>query len=413
LLTCGDNSTIFINNSVSENNFALVSWDLSARVTPIFPATLDDVTLTLENENSGTFLDVDKLGGSFFINSGLVPNIQTVRATAQIGNFPTDFGCTWDVVVTDVTPPVMQCNEVATGTYTSDGPVLSNFGSLSPFLITGTVDGIASIDDVAAYNASNEAGDGVSLTLSGFPFFDETSPLVDTTTLVVVSGQSQYNENSTLDGNVVVAYIHEDLVLSYTSVDDQGNIGVSFDNDTTITCTLTIVIIDDEEPVLTCPGPVNATGETSVNDTVALSSNLFNVDAYDNHDVWVSFNTTSGGATLSVTSLLYNVITDYPAGYATTNAGYGPYPVSGSPSIASPLRLAEDYVLEGLVAKLLPGGTIQTNTLTLTAVDQAGNTGTCTFDIQVHDNASPTFNLCNQSPTINIPRPSHTLHLND
>ena len=190
------------------------------------------------------------------------------------------------------------------------------------------------------------------------------------------------------------------------------------------TCSFTVTVVDNEDPSITCPAnqTVDADGscEGTLGDYVGMSSPSDNCTSVGNITVTQA---APSGTTISTTTTVTLTATDEAGNMGTctfdvsivdvTNPTItcpGPQTVDADASCEGTL---DDYTGMGTpidncslpvnitVTQADPSGTTisTTTTVTLTATDEAGNMGTCTFDVSIVDVTDPSI-MCPMDQTV-------------
>lgn len=323
----------------------------------------------------------------------------TIIVTAQdvSGNTST---CSIDIDFNDITPPTATCQADPLLTTSSNGVGDCTGGGMFNAI---------EIQDNCQFRITtyvvNESGDTIASLLEQGPF---SAPVP--TMFLFTYGNYPLGVN----------------VNHYTVIDSGGN---------TVTCNQTVTVTDDEDPTISCPGPiVQATDPDTCGATL-----LFTVTAADNCAYTISndFNaqTSNNGALLfndfvpqSVTSILFTV-TDTAGNTATCSVDItivdtqAPY-LTCPPDIFT--NTLNSFVCYDIVTWNPPiaddncaGIVINQQTTTWPnpglyaandwkdpyvvvyyAEDASGNTATCSFTIVVYDTVRPQFSGCPVDVTI-------------
>ena len=394
VITCGTSGAQNVTaNASCKYVVSGTSWDATATDN----CTVDSVKYVLTGATTGSALT--SLNGVQF-NLGTT----TVTWTAYDNwTTPNTSTCSYTVVVSDVTPPALTCNNTSNQSLNTDAGVCT-------FTRTGT-----------AWNAS--ATDNCSVT----------------SVLATLTGATTGTALTTLTNQ---AFNVGTTVVTWTATDGSGN---------TTTCTFNVTITDNVAPVVTqCP--INQTVNMAAGVcTYTHSGILWNPTATDN--CTISYSYALSGATVipsgvssiagqvfnsGVTNVLWT-ITDISGNTATCaytvtvvdnqdpvitcgvtatqnitlGAGLCTYTHSGTAwnatatdncSVAAPT-----YLLSGVSTG--SGTTLNgqvfalgTTTVTWTATDNSGRTSTCSYDVIVTDTEEPTLVSCGPSgnQTVNM-----------
>lgn len=203
-----------------------------------------------------------------------------------------------------------------------------------------------------------------------------------------------------------------DTQVSYTATDVAGNIG---------TCSFTVTVVDEEAPQMNCPSDqtvtfngscqyqiLNYTGQVGflqdncdasptvtqnpAPNTIITGSTVITMTATDDdgnaasctfsinpNDIVDPTIICPGNQPITVNSICQFTLPDYTGTAATDDCDPSPA-VTQTPSIGS----------------ILTASTV----VTLTATDDAGNTGTCTFNAYPADNTAPTISCPSNQPEV-------------
>jgi len=282
----------------------------------------------------------------------------TVTAVASDNDSPPNTDeCTFDVVVEDNQDPAITC-PVPAPSYPADPGVC--FASLS---FTATATDNCGIDYIKYYLGASEIT------------FDYNFPVGTTT-------------------------------VSSIATDINGN---------TATCNFDVVVVDDQDPTITCPADIsqdadsgecyatiNDLGSPITDDNCGIASVTNDAPADDQYDVGITIvtwtvedesgNTASCEQTITVTDDEQPIIYDCP-GNITVYTGPGRLTCDQNASWTPPTAFDN---CDGVIimtsthnpGDLFPVGTTQ---VTYTAEDVSGNQSLCIFDVIVIDNTVPTF----------------------
>ena len=296
--------------------------------------------------------------GAHLLNGG---NMVTLTVTDINGNSST---CTAYVTVQDVTAPTLNC------------PVVGNTNrNTDPGLCTYAAVG-------AEFNAT--ASDNCNYTL--------TYQLLGATV----------GTGTTLAGQV----FNKGITLVKWTVSDGVN--------TPVLCSLTVTVIDNQQPIITCPVAINASRNTNPGQcTYTVVGTEFNATSTDNCAV-TSMTYTLGGVTSGSGTSLAGVVFNKGVTSITWTAtdGINPavtcsftvtvvdaeYPVftlacpasfaaCNAPGISWTPPIASDNCSVVLTSNMSPGDVFPpgTTTVTYSAEDPAGNITTCSFDVTVKE----------------------------
>ena len=183
-----------------------------------------------------------------------------------------------------------------------------------------------------------------------------------------------------------------------TATDASGNTSI---------CEFDITVVDTEAPVINCFGPITASSDAGVCGAVVT----FNVIATDNCGATVTYSQNSGSFFPVGTTTVVATATDISGN--TANCSFDVVVSDNeAPTINCPadLVISNDAGTCGAVANFaatandncsatlsysIASGTVfavGTTPVTVTAVDPAGNTATCTFNVTVNDTEAPVVN---------------------
>lgn len=283
----------------------------------------------------------------------LVSGTQTVTMTATDANGNSST-CTFQVVVTDNTPPTITC----------PGNQTANVNATCQFSI---------IDYTTLASASDNCT--VSPTITQSP---AAGTLVGIGTTTVTLTATDANGNST-------------------------------------SCTFNVVVTDNIAPVVTCPG--NQTLNLNATCQVAMPDYTPMVTASDNCSAVTLTQSPAAGSTITGVSTTTVTITGTDASGNTTSCTFDVNTVDvTAPSITcpgnqtaaanvscqftmidyTPMVTTSDNCSAVTVTQSPAAGTLVsgTQTVTMTAMDASGNTSTCTFQVIVNDNTPPTVSNC-------------------
>lgn len=385
------------------------------------------------------------VGSTFNYNTNPTVDVTVYATDADLN---TD-SCTFQVLLRDVTPPVITCGpnvtgvifdqncEAQLGNRTGNYITLTDCGSTptvtqSPSAIT-VIQGQTTVT-LTATDASGNAStctfdvvpsDGQSPSITLCP----QAPVVVNTdanchyTLGDYTGQTGFVDNCDQSltitqnpgfGTVVTS--GSQTVVAVKATDDAGN---------QATCNITITPQDNTAPSLTCPAnqieDFNANCQFPLGDYVSLAS------ATDNCNPSVSVTQSPVATTIITgTTLITLTATD---GANTSTCTFNVTPNDNTPpTISCPSNQDVSFgancqynVLNytGMATGITdncgsnPGDVVVTQslttgssigdtiTITLTATDAAGNAATCTFDVNPSDNTNPNI-ACPQNQTVNV-----------
>ena len=217
------------------------------------------------------------------------------------------------------------------------------------------------------------------------------------------------DQNVALDGDATPGQTFPagPTVVTYFATDDFGNAAI---------CTFTITVTDLNPPVLdTCPGniltsalpdscgafvewtPPGATDDCTPDVQVTAQYNpgdFFPVGEttvmYEAQDLGGSTSTCS--FTITVTEDIPPVLSNCPLGFVFN------MPDDKCDTLVNwiPPTATDNCALDTILSTRLPGTVFTTGvtTVTYTAIDNAGNTATCAFQVDVQDNVPPVFSSC-------------------
>ena len=343
------------------------------------------------------------------LNTG--SNVVTFTATDNAGTTAT---CSFTVVVTDATPPVVTCP-------TNPGPILTPLVN-DPSQSYATV---ASLVFSATDNCSNTAA---TVVLSG-----NTTGTTASSSNITLTGQ-QFNIGNTL--------------VTYTVTDAAG---------LTSTCAFTVYVNDNQSPLF-FPCPSNKTGTTDAPTCAYTPALPYTVTMQDNNISSVSVNYALSGATTGSNPLTAGLISGnqrtftmpvlaYNKGITTvtltsiqgtlqsicsftvTVTDDDPPSITSCPSSASvvmgsgictytmpvtAIGFTDNCPMPNLNVSVnngsnvtfdntgITGGSLNkgANVFTVTATDAATLTATCSFTITVSDNQAPLFTTCPATQTV-------------
>ncbi|MFK5983462.1 MAG: HYR domain-containing protein, partial [Flavobacteriaceae bacterium] len=341
----------------SSGNTAVCSFTITVTDNELAMAVCQDITIQLDTNGDATIVAADADGGSTdncsvasitidietFTCADVGPNDVTLTVTDVNGNVS---NCIAVVTVEDVTMPVVVCMDItvqldATGTITIIGNDVDN-GS-------GDACGIASYDlDINTFDCSNVGQNNVVLMVTDASGNTATCTAVVTVEDVTMPELECMDITLELDANGtaiittvdVLASIDDACGINTTSVDiqnfDCSDIGTPVtvtvfamdDNGNLASCTAVVTVIDALAPVVTCPA----------DQTVDPGQG----------------------------NLFYEVPDYFATGEATA-----------LDNCTDPLTI---FSQDPAVGTLLSDGTY---TITMSAMDEYGNIGTCMFELMV------------------------------
>ncbi len=317
--------------------------------------TLPDYTsLATTDDNCDASVDVTQSP------TGLVSGDQTITLTAtdDAGNAAT---CTFDVEVEDTTPPTLSCPASITRDFNANcAYVMQNHTALATSLADNCSGQLTVTQSPSAGTSIGASSSTVTLTVTDASGNSAdcsiTLNLEDNTAPAVVCPS---NQTVSVDANCDISLAdYTGLVSATDNCPDLGSVtvtqspvsGTTFDlnSDPTVTvtmtasdgsnsstCTFTVILEDEIAPTLACPNDITVTGNANCEFTAGNYTSLVDAEAgtSDNCDAALTY-------------------TQSPSQGST---------VSG------------------------------TTTITVTGTDDAGNSGTCTFQLIVEDNTVPTI----------------------
>jgi len=357
-----------------------------------------------------------------------------IEFTAQdgAGNITT---CAFDITVEDTEPPVITCpsdivqaipgGECSISINYPD-PVITDNCPGSTFSV---ISGPSSGDEITAgdYTVELEALDAsgntatctfnISLSENSLPVFDCPTDIVVPTDPGLCEAAITFSDPSAVDSCSAVTISQTggpasgsifpvgSTPIEFTAEDEFGN---------TSTCTFNIVVEDDENPVINCPADIVVTADPGTCETTV---NFLDATANDNCP-GVAVSQSSGPVSGSIFSV------------GTTQIEYTAEDAAGNTSICTFSVIVEDdedpeITCPGDISLSIPGGNCSTEityadptlsdncpgvnfsvlsgpesgdivtagnyTVELQATDAAGNTASCSFNIEISETSLPVF----------------------
>lgn len=379
----------------------------------------------------------------------LVSGTQTVTMTATdaAGNTAT---CTFQVVVTDNTPPVITCPGNQTGNvnascqfsipnYTGMATSTDNCTAVPTITQSPAVGTLVAIGTTVVTLTSTDANGNFATCTFNVVVTDATPPTATcpANQTLPVNGTCNatlpdYTGMVTASDNCGVLSVTQSPIVG-TSLSGHGTvqavtITVTDVNGLTNTCTFNVTLQDVTPPTVTCPA--NQTAAADVNCQFTMTDYTPMVTTSDNCAGAVTLTQSpAAGSLVSGTQTVTMTATDAAGNISTctfqvvVTDNAPPVITSGCPAnqtvnadascgftmtdFTSSITVTDNCsVAASLVVTQSPavGATIPlgTTTVTLTATDANGNATSCTFDIDVVDNSVPTIVNCpaNQNLTI-------------
>ncbi|XP_030830190.1 uncharacterized protein LOC588928 isoform X5 [Strongylocentrotus purpuratus] len=428
--------------TVADNEVPLISGCISTLTSNALPGQAFDNLNWVEptaTDNAGqvNMTGTHVPGAMYYIGDTTV----TFTAVDDSGNIAM---CIFVITILDMEDPVlMGCmsSDIVTNTTTGQPVALVNYGvptatdnsgAITANLTSGLPPGNFSIGNtLVMYTAADPSGNSVSCNSFYVNVSDVEAPvlvcpsnIVNNTepglnTANVTWSEPTYTDNS---GRVRVSPDYPSgatfgiitaTVVTYTAVDDSGNMA---------TCSFNVTVIDNENPVISgCPSDQNVNTDNG-NATAVItwmpptaSDNSGNQTLTSSHNPGDPFpigNTTvkyksTDAAGKTDTCIFFVVVTDNEnpviSGCPTdqsvnTDSGRATAVVKWTPPTAT-----DNSGNQTLTSTDNPGDSfpIGNNTVTYTSKDAAGNTDTCTFYISVTDNENPVISGCPSDQNVN------------
>ena len=358
-----------------------------------------------------------------------ISSTQTITLTADDGDGNT-VQCTFDVILTDLTPPVANCVAPFTVQLNANGQAFIKASDIND----GSTDncGIDTTSiDITDFDCSNVGDNTVTLTVTDVNGNSSTC----TTTVTVedtinptancaapfsvqldANGQASIKASDINDGST------DNCGIDTTSIDitdfDCSNVGdntvtltVTDVNGNSSTCTTTVTVEDTIAPVANCVAPfsiqLDANGQAAItasdiNDTstdncgiATTSIDITDFDCSNIGDNTVTLTVTDvngNPATCTTTVTVEDTIAPTIVCAMDTMASTDPGDCFATVSFPNPVALDNCSVDSIVQTAGLPSGSqfpVGVSTVEFTATDASGNTSICTFDITVEDNEAP------------------------
>lgn len=355
----------------------------------------------------------------------------TITGTDDAGNTAT---CTFSVIPDDNTPPTISCAgnlnvdfnaqcQFIIPDYTGTATVNDNCDS-NPVVTQSPVAGSSiGTTTTVTLTATDADGNAATCTFDVIPS-DNTAPSINcpgnqtvsvnascSSTLADYTGQASVNDNCDASPTVTqspsagttVSGAGTVVTVTLTATDADGN---------SSSCTFTVTNEDDTDPVISCPGDQSVSFDSNCQHTVSDYTSSATVT--DNCDASPTVTQTpSAGSTITGLTEITLTATDASGNISSCSFDLIPDDTE-DPTIACPgdqnvsFTAGCDYALidytgmattsdncdNSVTVTQSPAfGTVitTTQTVTLTATDDAGNTATCTFDVIPSDNTDPTI----------------------
>ncbi|MEQ9165851.1 MAG: HYR domain-containing protein [Fulvivirga sp.] len=380
-----------------------------------------DISLSVSSSHSS--------GSTFDIGSTTI----TYTATDDAGNQTT---CSFDVIVTDNTPPVlMNCptnitvvagaNCTAVASWMAPTVFDNCSSSITPTADFSPGDTFDLGTTIVTYTAVDEAGNDVTCSFNVI-VEDQTGPVFtnfpDNRTVTVreldCKGAATWDTVTATDlcnSPVIINQSHAsgdlfnlgETEVTYTATDDEGNETVD---------SFIVTVVDNTPPVITnCPSDINLTATNSCTAVATWSGPAFN-DSCDatpsitrSHTSGTSFpigttsvtiiatdeagNQTACTFNVTVSDIVAPVFNSCPSNITVATTG------DGCEATATwTVPTASDNCTSDIVptSDFEPGDAFPfgTTVVTYTAVDISGNEATCSFNVIVEDQTAPVLTGC-------------------
>lgn len=352
-------------------------------------------------------------------------------ATDAYGNTST---CMFTVTVNDVgTPTFTNCpsNIVTNNTINTCGANVSwtpptASGGCASLTVTSTANpgdnfpvGTTTVTYTADDGAGNTATCSFNITITdtqnptftGCPSNQTVSNTVGSCGAIVTWTAPTPNDNCP---GVIVTSSHNsgdfftigNTTVSYTAADAAGN---------TSTCSFAVNVTDNENPGISgCPAPISVSNDpgacgavvswTAPTETdncpgVTMTSNYSPGATFPIGATTVNYTATDANGNTSICSFIVTVTDNQNPAFAGCPAPISQNndPGSCSAIVNWTVPTASDNCLGVIISSSHSPGTtfpIGTTTVTYTATDASGNTGTCSFDVVITDTENPLFIGC-------------------
>jgi hypothetical protein len=356
----------------------------------------------------------------------------TMTATDASGNAST---CTFQVTVSDNTPPTITCPANQTGNvnascqfvlldYTTMATASDNC-TASPAVTQSPVAGtsVAIGTTVVTLTATDANGNASTCTFN-VVVSDNTAPTVTCPAAQTVNLDAtcaatmpDYTTVATVTDNCGIATITQSPV-SGSAISGVGTTAVTITatdiNGNTNTCTFNVSAVDVTAPVVTCPGNQTASANASCQFVMADFTSM--VTSSDNCSAVTITQSPAAGTTVSGSQTVTITGTD-ASGNSSTCTFQVVVNDATPPSITCPANqngivdascqftladyttmatATDNCTVSPVITQSPAAGTAVgtgTTVVTLTATDANGNASTCTFDVVVIDNIAPAI-LC-------------------
>ncbi|WP_242158526.1 HYR domain-containing protein, partial [Aestuariivivens sediminis] len=437
IITVGDNENPAITCATPAPSY---NTDSAVCTVTIGDASLDPIAVS---DNCGVASVLNDFNNSSTLNGATFP-LGTTSVTWTItdgaGNTAT---CNFDVVVIDNEDPTITCPanvsvSADAGLCTASGvnlgtPVTDDNCSVAS-VTNDAVEPFALGDTIVTWTVTDGSGNSVTCEQTVTVTDDEdptitcavpavsydTDPDVCTFTVVdtslnptavgdncgVASVLNDFNNSSTLNG---ATFPLGTTSVTWTITDGAGN---------TATCNFDVVVIDNEDPTITCPANVSVSADaglctasgvnlgTPVTDDNCSVASVTNdaVEPFALGDTIVTWTVTDGSGnsvtceqtvtvtddedptiTCAVPAVSYDTDPDVCT-FTVVDTSLNPTAVGDNCGVASVLNdFNNSSTLNGATFPL------GTTSVTWTITDGVGNTATCNFDVVVIDNEDPTI----------------------